>query len=83
MFILWCPCTKRCKAKYYTQLCHGDSKIPRHSTNYAIDHSSGIDSKDFIELYRKCLAELYSFLIIGTTLPSNDALHFWKNLLEV
>ena len=42
----------------------------------------GIDSKDFIELYRKCAAKLYSIVVIDTTLLSDNPLRFWKNLLE-
>ena len=37
----------------------------------AINHSSDIHTKDFIEIYRKCTDEPYSFLVIDTTLSSN------------
>ena len=47
-----------------------------------LNHSSDIDFKDFIKIYRKCTAEPYSFLINDTTLPSDDPLRFRKNLLK-
>ena len=48
----------------------------------ALNHSSDIDFKDFIKNYKKCTAESHSFLVNDTTLPSNDALRFRKNLLK-
>ena len=33
-------------------------------------------------LYRIFAAQTYSFLVINTTVPSDNALGFWKNLLE-
>ena len=48
----------------------------------ALNHSSDIDLKDFIKIYKKCTAEPYSFLVNDTTLPSDDPLRFRKNLLE-
>ena len=47
----------------------------------ATNHSSDIDFDEFKRLYRSFTAELHSFLIIDTTLPSDDALRFRKNLL--
>ena len=46
----------------------------------AINHSSDINTKDFIEIYKKCTDEPYSFLVIDTTLPSSNSLRFRKNL---
>ena len=43
---------------------------------------AGIDYKDFLKIYRKYISELYSFLTIDTTLPSNNSLRFRKNLLD-
>ena len=37
-----------------------------------IDHSSGIDSKDFIKIYKKCSAEPYSFLVNDATFTSDN-----------
>ena len=57
-------------------------KIPnkRELMQIAINHSSDINTKDFIEVYRKCTDKPYSFLVIDTTLPSNNSLRFRKNL---
>ena len=52
----------------------------RELMQIAINHSSDINTKDFIEIYRKCTDKPYSFLIIDTTLPSNNLLRFRKNL---
>ena len=59
-------------------------KIPnkREFQQIALNHSSDIDLKDFIEIYKKCTAESYSFLVTDTTLPSDDSLRFRKNLLK-
>ena len=46
----------------------------------AINHSSDINTKDFIEIYRKCTDKSYSFLVIDTTISSNNSLRFRKNL---
>ena len=46
-----------------------------------LNHSSDIDFKDFIKIYKKCTTEPYSFLLNDTTLPSDDPLRFRNNLL--
>ena len=60
-------------------------KIPkrRELQQIAINRSSDIDFKDFIKDYKKCTAEIYSFLVNNTTLPSDNSLGFRKNLLEI
>ena len=57
-------------------------KIPnkRELQQIAINHSSDINTKDFINIYKKCTGKPYSFLVIDTTLPSNNSLRFRKNL---
>ena len=50
----------------------------RELQQIAINHLSDINSKDFIEIYRKCTDKRYSFLVIDTTLPSNNLLRFRK-----
>ena len=45
--------------------------------------SSDINTKDFIEIYRKCTDKPYSFLVIDTTLPSNNSLKFRKTLIQL
>ena len=59
-------------------------KIPnkRELQQIALNHSSDIDFKDFIKIYKKYTKEPYSFLINDTTLPSDDLLRFRKNLLR-
>ena len=59
-------------------------KIPnkRKLEQIALNHSSDINSKDFVRIYKKCTAEPYSFLVVDTTLPSNNPLRFRKNLLK-
>ena len=58
-------------------------KIPnkKELQQIALNHSSDIDFKDFMNIYKKCTTEPYSFLVIDTTLPSDDPLRFRKNLL--
>ena len=60
-------------------------KIPkrRELQQIAINRSSDIDFKDFMKDYKKCTAEMYSFLVNNTTLPSDNSLRFRKNLLEI
>ena len=53
----------------------------RELQQIALNHSSDIDFKDFINIYKKYTKEPYSFLFIDTTLPSDDPLRFRKNLL--
>ena len=48
----------------------------------AFNHSSNIDFKDFLNLYKKCTAKTYSFLVIDATLASDNPLCFRKNLSE-
>ena len=58
-------------------------KIPdkREPQQIAINHSSDITTKDFVNIYKKCTAEPYSFLGNNTTLASDNPLRFRKNLL--
>ena len=58
-------------------------KIPnkRELLQIALNHSSNIDLKDFMEIYKKCTVEPYSFLVNDTTLLSGNPLRFRKNLL--
>ena len=59
-------------------------KIPskRELPQIALNHSSDIDFKDFMKIYKKYTKEPYSFLVNDTTLPSDDLLRFSKNLLR-
>ena len=58
------------------------AKIPnkRELQQIAINHSSDINTKDFANIYRKCTAEPYLYLVNDTTIASNDPLSFRKNL---
>ena len=61
------------------------AKIPnkRELQQIAINHSSDINTKDFANIYRKCTAEPYSFLVNDTTLASDNPLRFRKNLFGI
>ena len=58
-------------------------KIPnkRELQQTALNHSSDIDFKDFMKIFKKYTAEPYSFLVNDTTLPSDNPLRSRKNLL--
>ena len=70
--------------------------IRRNSTHYfamkisnkrelqqiAFNPSPNIDFQDFIKICKKCTANLYSSLVIDTTLPSDIPLRFGKNIVE-
>ena len=59
-------------------------KIPnnRELQQITLNHSSDIDFKDFMNIYKKSTKEPYSFLVNDTILPSDDHLMFRKNLLR-
>ena len=59
-------------------------KIPnkREFQQIISTHSSDIDFKDFMKIYKKCTAKPYSFLVINTTLSSDNPLILRKMLLE-
>ena len=60
------------------------SKIPnrRELQQIAINHSSDSATKNFENIYRKCTAEPYSFLVNDTTLSSDDPLRFRKSIFN-
>ena len=49
----------------------------------ALNHSSGINSKDFVKIYKKCTTEPYSFLVNDATLASDSSLRSRKNLFNI
>ena len=53
-------------------------KIPnkRELQQIALNHSSDIDYKDFVNIYKKCTDEPYSFSVNDTTLSSDNPLRF-------
>ena len=60
------------------------TKIPNKSNLQQIvfHHLSDIDFQDFMNLFKMCTAKPYSFLVIDTTLASDNPLRFRKDLLE-
>ena len=60
-------------------------KIPnkRELQQIALNHSSDINTRDFINIYKKCTDKPYSFLVNDTTLSSDDPLRFRKNLYNI
>ena len=73
------PKDVRLNSKYFFIM-----KIPnkRELQQIALNHSSDIDFEDFINIYKKCTAKPYSYLVNDTTLPSDYSLRFRKNLLK-
>ena len=61
------------------------SKIPnkRELQQIVINHLSDISAKDFTNIYRKCTAGPYSFLVNDATLASDNPLRFRKNLFNM
>ena len=60
-------------------------KIPNKKKlqQIAINHSSDINAKDFINIYKKCTDKPYSLLVNDTTFASDDPLRFRQNLYNV
>ena len=52
----------------------------RELGNITTNHSADINYKDFINIFRKCTSELYSFLTTDTTLTTSNSLRFRKYL---
>ena len=59
-------------------------KIPnkRELQQIALNHSSDIDFKNFIKIYKKRTAEPHSFLVNDATLASDNILRFRKIFLK-
>ena len=54
----------------------------RELQQISIDHSSDVDFKDIMNIYKKYTAKPYTLLVNDTTLSSDNPLRFRKNLLE-
>ena len=52
----------------------------QHLQQVAFSHSSDIDFRNLMNLYKRCTAKPYSFLVIDATLASDNLLHFRQNL---
>ena len=50
----------------------------RELQQIAINHSSDINTENFVNIYRRCTAEPYSFFVNDTTLASDNPLKFRK-----
>ena len=48
----------------------------------AFNHLPDIGYQDFMNLYKKCNAEPFPFVVIDTILASDNPLRFRKNVLE-
>ena len=61
------------------------AKIPtkKELQQIAINQSSDINTKDFANIYRKCMDEPYSFLVNDTTLSLDNPLRFRKNRFNI
>ena len=66
-----------------THFCSTKNSNKRELQQIAISHSFDIDFKDFINIYKKCTDEPYSFLVSDTTLASDNPLRFRKNLQNI
>ena len=55
----------------------------RELQEIAINHSSGNSTKDYVNIYRECTAEPYSFFANDTTLASDNLLRFRKNVFNI
>ena len=52
----------------------------RDTQQIVFNHSSDLDVQDILNLYKKSTAKPYSFLVIDTTLLSDNSLSFRNNL---
>ena len=55
----------------------------RELQQIALNHSSDISSKDFINFYKKCTVESYSLLINNARLASDNPLRYRKNIFNI
>ena len=55
----------------------------KENFNKLLKHSSDIDLKYFIKIYKKYTAEPYYFLVNDATLPSNNPILFRKHILKI
>ena len=55
----------------------------RELQQITIDHSSDINFKDFIKIYKNCTEKPYSFLVNDAILASDNPLRFRKNLFNI
>ena len=53
----------------------------RELQQIASNHSSDIDFKDLMKLYKVYIKDSYPFLVNDMTLSSENPLQFWKKLI--
>ena len=53
----------------------------RELQQISYNHSADIDFKDFKEIYKKFTRGKHDFMVVDTTLPSDDPLRFRKNIM--
>ena len=60
-------------------------KIPtrRERQHIAVKHSSDINSKDYIKIYKKYTDEPYSFLVNDATVAADNLSRIRKNLFNI
>ena len=73
-------CSKRSYTKFYTLFNNEDTQ-QKKLRNFTATHSSGIDYKNFMNIYKKSTSKPCSFLTIDTKLPVYNSVRFRKNLL--
>ena len=65
-----------------TRFCIAEIPNKMELQQISINHSSDIKTGNFINIYRECTAEPYSFLVNDTTLASDNPLRFRKILFK-
>ena len=55
----------------------------RELREIAIKHSSDISPKDFVNIYKKCTVQPFSFFVNDTMLALSNPLRFRKNPLNI
>ena len=56
--------------------------VPKNAIKIAFNYSSDIDFQAITNLYKRCIEKPYSFLVIDTTLASDNPSNFRRNILE-
>ena len=62
--------SKNIRLKFYALFYYENCK--QKLQQIAFNYSSDTDFKDFVNLYKRCTAKPYSFLVIDTTLASDN-----------
>ena len=74
-------CSQKYQNKFY-ELFHYKNSKQKRTSRIAFNHSSDIDFKNLMNLYKKYTAKPHSFSVIDATLASDNGSRFRKNLLE-